>query len=47
MISDKDEIKLADFGFSNEVLSGGGKRMTVIGEDEYKPPEMVKGFPHN
>lgn len=46
LISEKDEIKLADFGFSNEVFAGG-KRMSIIGDNEYKPPEMIKGFAHD
>lgn len=50
LITDADEVKLIDFGFSRFVLEIKGKRelsTTYCGSIAYVPPEVLQGIPYN
>ena len=45
MVTDKDEIKLIDFGIARSLQQSGQRHMTVIMTLGYAPPEQLQGDP--
>lgn len=40
-----DNVKIADFGWSNWMPELKKKRMTICGKNEYKAPEIINKLP--